>query len=151
MEKVNKDRLLGILCLVAAAIVAAATNMIAAPNVGDEPGPRLFPFIACIMMAVGGAALIIKPKANKPNPYLTREGWFRLFTIFGIYILYLALLYLAGFRIAAAVVLFITSSLFAQGQNVSLIKRAAYSVVLTAAIYIMYVTVFQMNVPKGIF
>ncbi len=55
------DRLLGAVCVVAAAGMAWAAKDYAAPISYEPVGPRAFPLLLSALMAIGGAWLVLRP------------------------------------------------------------------------------------------
>lgn len=148
----KKDRLIGLVSLVLGGIFLALTlqiPMLANSSSATEPGPRLFPMIACILLIICGLGLIFQKQAESET-FLTKEQAKRLFILLGAFILYCVGLYFVGFVIMTPILLFVTMSMFAGEKNLSLIVKLVYSVGLTALIYLVFVVFLKTNVPMGL-
>lgn len=62
------DRLLGAACIVVAAAMAWAAHGYAAAFSYEPVGPRAFPLLLSVLMALGGMVLVARPSAG-PSPY----------------------------------------------------------------------------------
>ena len=147
----KKDRLIGLIALVLGIAALACTMMIQTPvNAASstEPGPRLFPMIASVLLIVCGLGLIFQ-KQKDYEPYLTKEQWIRLGALLAAFILYCAGLHFLGFVAATPIMLFTAMTMFLGGQKLSPVIRVVYSVGVTAVIYVVFVIVLKTNIPLG--
>jgi len=150
MRKLYKDQVLGIILIVVAVFFGALTMGIAKSTLQGDPGPKVFPATACIMIGLCGLFLFAKPERKEGKRYLSPEEWKRLAVLYGLYLLYWALLWLVGYRVAIPVILFLVSTLFARGTNTKPVKTLLYTVVLSAVIYVIYIVVMESRLPEGI-
>jgi len=148
----KKDRLIGLISLLLGGIAFALTMMIqvsASSASASEPGPKLFPMIASVLLIGCGLGLMLQ-KQKDYDPYMTKEQVQRLCTLFGVFVLYCVGLHFLGFVIATPVLLFLTMTMFAGEKKLSLIVRLLYSVGLTAVIYLAFVVALKTNIPSGL-
>ena len=148
----KKDRLIGLISLVLGGIALALTMMIPMPassTSASEPGPRLFPMIASVILIVCGLGLTLQ-KQKDYDPYMTKEQVKRLGILFGAFVLYCAGLHFLGFIIATPILLFVTMTMFAGEKKPSLVVRLIYSIGLTAIIYLAFVVALKTNIPTGL-
>jgi hypothetical protein len=133
----------GILIVIVASRIEFPVNL-------SEPGPRLFPYISGIGMALCGIGMALGArKDEKQEPFLTKEGWKRL----GIAGLALVLYYFAlewiGFLPATPfftiAIIFILSS----GRKLNKVAAVVIAVIATAALYLLFEKVFMILLPRG--
>ena len=97
--KNKKDLGLGAFCIVFAAIIAYLSMQLKATGYEGDPGPKMFPLIGSVIMAVCGIALIIAPE-KEAKVFLTKEQWKAAFGLFGMYVGFALMFWLFGFIIA---------------------------------------------------
>ena len=74
MKIKNKKELgLGAFCIVFAAIIAYLSMQLKATGYEGDPGPKMFPLIGSVIMAVCGIALIIAPEKHLDITTYTRD------------------------------------------------------------------------------
>ncbi len=148
----KKDRLIGLISLLLGGIAFALTMMIqtsASSASAAEPGPKLFPMSASVILIACGLGLMLQ-KQKDYDAYLTKEQVKRLGILFGVFVLYCVGLHFLGFVIATPILLFITMTMFAGKKELSLIVRLIYSIGLTAVIYLTFVVALKTNIPAGL-
>ena len=150
MKKMYKDQALGLVLLVVSIVFIYFTTGISDSILAGDPGPKVFPMTACILIGVCGLVLLVKPEKAEAKAFLSRQEWKRLITLFCIYVLYWGLLWLAGYRVAIPVILFIVSYLFSRGTKTKLAQIIVYTVLVTAAIFVLYVVVMETRLPEGL-
>lgn len=148
----KKDKKIGVSMLILGAFLLAATLMIKIPassiNIG-EPGPRLFPMIGTLLILVSSIGLLVQ-KAEPAAPFMNREQTKRLVFLAGLFVLYAAALYLAGFMIATPIMLFVSMTMFAGKKKLPLWIKLVYCIAITAAIYFVFYKVLALGLPKGL-
>lgn len=75
--KMRRDTITGIVGLLGCAFFLFATQSIRQPAKLLEPGPRLLPYVAIILVAMSSIALIvkgIKERAAEEKPYFPKGG-----------------------------------------------------------------------------
>lgn len=150
MKKLYKDQVLGIIFVVIALVFTYLTTQLAESTLQGDPGPKIFPFVACFLMGASGIAMIVAPSKKEGKKFLGKEEWKRLFTLYGVYVLYFVLLWVVGYRIAVPLVLLILSTLFSRGTKTGWIKILIYTVGVSAALYVLYIIVMETRLPMGI-
>lgn len=150
MKKLYKDQVLGMFFLAVSVIFGFFTSRISDSILVGDPGPKIFPAAACILIGLCGLALEIKPEKKEGKPFLSKGEWKRLFSLYGIYLLYWGLLWFAGYKIAIPVILFIVSFLFSRGTKTRICQIILYTVLVSAAIFVLYVIVMETRLPQGI-
>ena len=106
--KNKKDFGLGVFCILFAALITYLSLHLKATAYKGDPGPKMFPLIGAVIMAVCGIALILAPEKEEKR-FLTWTQWKAAFGLFGMYVGLALMLWLFGFKIAVPVVLFIVT------------------------------------------
>lgn len=150
MKKLYKDQVLGIVLVIVSLIFGFFTSRISNSILVGDPGPKVFPTTACVLIGLCGLLLAVKPEKEEGKPFLSKEEWKRLFSLYGLYLLYWGLLWLVGYKIAIPVILFIISYLFSRGTKTKIPQIIAYTIFVSAAIFVLYVFVMETRLPQGI-
>lgn len=152
-RKLKTDQIIGIGAILVAVFFFYHTRTIRMPENMIDPGPRLMPYISQIIMAVCGVGMIIEAeKKNEPEEaYLSKQGWIRLGIIFGVIVAYAIGLTYLGFIIATPFMAFVLIRMLSEENNITYIKTAIVSIVLTAGIYLVFSEGFGVMLPQGIF
>lgn len=109
-----------------------------------EPlGPKAFPVILAILLAVAAGWLLVKPSKNDWHP--DRTVLFKLLTGLGVMTLYAVLFESAGFILSTFLVGAVFSWLFGEKPW----RAAAYSLALSLSGYFLLKDLLQLNVPAG--
>ncbi len=147
----KKDTIVGIGAILVAMFFMFNTGSIKASTDLVDPGPRLMPYIAEVMMIICGAGIIFESFKDKKEdkPYLSKEGWKRLGIIFSILIAYAVCLSLFGFVASTPFMFAILMQILNADGFQAWPKVIVISVVLTALIYAAFVLGFQVQLPKG--
>jgi len=153
--KNKKDFGLGVFCIVFAALIIYLSLQLKATGYEGDPGPKMFPIIGSVIMAVCGIALIIAPE-KQAKVFLTKEQWKAAFGLFGMYVGFALMFWLFGFIIAVPIALFIItfmlSKLSVKDATVKhrLIISLIYGVVGGAVLYLAYVVGLKTQMPTGL-
>lgn len=138
------DRILGAVCVVAAAGMAWAAQSYA-PAFSYEPvGPRAFPRLLAGLMAIGGAWLMIKPTLVG-SPF--QQGSVRLIGLSVLTVFVYALLFeILGFPLATAVMAVPVGMAFGGTWKQSLIGGAGMGL----AFYVLFDKLLDVILPSGL-
>ena len=153
--KNKKDLGLGIFCIVFAALIIYLSLQLKATGYEGDPGPKMFPIIGSVIMAVCGVALIIAPE-KQAKVFLTKDQWKAAGSLFGMYVLFALLLWLLGFMFAVPIMLFIVtfllSKLSVKDSTVKhrLLISLIYGVVGGAVLYFASVKGLKASMPIGV-
>lgn len=147
----NKERVGGFVFAVFGVLVALFAGQIRMPVNSNEPGPRLFPYIAGFgMMLCGIGMMLTAPKGENKKQFLTKTGWVRLLKMAVLLFLYYLGLKFIGFIISTLVFTAVIILLLADGKKINKIASVIVAVVTTTAIYLLFDKVFQIQLPVGI-
>ena len=151
----KKDFITGIVTLVVSAWIIWMTTRLPATVYEGDPGPKMFPMIGGVLMAICGILLLIKQGPETPQ-YLTKKQWKAAGTIFGIYVLFLLLMYVFGWVVGMPLTLFVlTFTLSSISMPDATIKKRLltsliWAVCCGAGIYLAYKVGLKARVPKGL-
>ena len=153
--KNKKDFGLGVVTLLVAVWVAYMSMQLKVSAYEGDPGPRMFPMIGSVIMAICGIALIIK-QGEPGRAFLTAAQWKAAGKLFAVYVLFVLLFWAFGFIVAVPAILFIVtfmlSGLSAKDKSIKqrLIMSLIFAVIGGAALYLAYVVGLDAQMPKGI-
>ena len=119
--KMRRDTVTGIAGLLGCAFFLSATQSIKQPAKLLEPGPRLLPYVAIVLIAMSSIALIIKgikERAKEEKPYFPKGGALKITKSYLLLIVYAFAMTWLGF-------------------------------LMTAGLYAMFVFGFQVKLPAG--
>ena len=149
--KMRRDTVTGIAGLLGCAFFLLATQSIKQPAKLLEPGPRLLPYVAIVLIAMSSIALIIKgiKERAKEKPYFPKGGALKITKSYLLLIVYAFAMTWLGFLMTTP---FATFALIYDLKGVSKVKPVAaviISVLVTAGLYAMFVFGFQVKLPAG--
>jgi putative tricarboxylic transport membrane protein len=138
------DRILGAVCVVAAAGMAWAAQSYA-PAISYEPvGPRAFPRLLAGLMAIGGAWLVLKPTLVG-NVF--QSGALRLIGLSAVTVFVYALLFqLLGFTLATTLMAVPVGMAFGGNWKQSLIGGAG----LGLGLFLLFDKLLDVVLPTGL-
>lgn len=151
--KMRRDTVTGIVGLVGCAWFFILTQSVRQPAKLLEPGPRLLPYVAIVLIAMSSIALIIKgvrEREIQEKPYFPKGGAKKITKSYVMLILYALALTWLGFLISTpfATLAFIYD--LKGSSQVKLVWAILISLVVTAVLYGMFVYGFQVKLPAGI-
>ena len=155
MNTKKKDRILGVILLLISLFFFYFTMQQEAARFEGDPGPKMFPLIGCVITAVCGILTLVHPETKERKTYLTKEEFKRAAKLFGLYAAFLVLIWAVGFLVTAPLLLFAISVLFSFESRPNdpwgkrLLRSAIYAVVVGGALYLLYVTALQTQLPTG--
>ena len=144
----TRDRSTGIVALVHGTVIAALTLQLPDSTIAGDVGPRVFPFISGGLLILCGAGLLVNGKSTAEGIF-TKKALGRLGLIFGVVLAYCVGMAFLGFIVPTVLVLFVLSTMFAEGKDAALWKRALYAVVITAIVYFLFHNVLNLKLPTN--
>ena len=155
MNTKTKDRLLGIILLLISLFFFYFTMQQETPRFEGDPGPKMFPLIGCAITGVCGILTLVHPDKKERKTHLSKEELKRAAKLFGFYAAFLVLIWAVGFMITAPLILFAISVLFSfesrpdDSWGKRILRSAIYAIIVGGALYLLYVTVLQTQLPTG--
>lgn len=151
--KMRRDTVTGIVGLLGCAFFLYMTQSIKKPAKLLEPGPRLLPYVAIVLIAVSSLALIIKgymDRKKEEKPYFPKGGVLKITRSYLMLIIYAVAMTYLGFLITTP---FATFAFIYDLKGVSKVKPVPaiiISLLVTAGLYAMFVFGFQVKLPVGV-
>ena len=152
--KNKKDFGLGVFTLLFAVWVAYMSMQLKASVYEGDPGPRMFPLIGSVIMAICGIALIVK-QGEPGRAFLTGAQWKAAGKLFAVYIVFVALFWAFGFLVAVPAILFVITFMLSglSAKDAGVKKRLLISLIFGIlggiALYLIYVVGLDAQMPKG--
>ncbi len=144
----SSNKKTGIMLLIIGIIITILASQIPNPNLENDVGPRLFPYISGIGLIICGIGLMLEKTAEKAKVYLTPEGWKRLCIMSGVILLYAIGLVTLGFLIATPIAVF--ASIIVMNGNMKIYKTAIiFSLCITGSVYLIFEKVLLVMLPSG--
>ncbi len=152
--KLRRDTVTGIVGLLVCAFYLYGAQLIRQPPKLLEPGPRLLPYVAIVLVAISSVALIIKGlrdmKTQGPDkPYFPKGGVKKITRSYLILVVYAVAMTFLGFLITTPFATFAFIYDLKGNSKVKPIPVAIIAVLLTAGLYAMFVFGFQVKLPAG--
>lgn len=139
------DRILGVLALLVAAAMAIAAWGYAAPIDYEPVGPRAFPLLVAVLIALCGAWLVAKPG---PAAVFPKGAQLRNVALFAAaVVLYGILFQWLGFSVATALLALPVGYVFGGTWRQSVTTGAALGIVL----FLLFDKLLDVVLPLGIF
>jgi putative tricarboxylic transport membrane protein len=148
----KKDSIIGILLIVLGVYIAITAMQYTIPMTLDFPGPKLYPLIAATGMIICGAGITVgsfQKHEDKKEEKLGWHGVLRILLILAMLVIFVIGLQYFGFIISSLVILTAFTALFGRERKLPFWKSIVFAVIITSAIYIFYVTLFNLKLPTG--
>lgn len=151
--KMRRDMVTGIVGLLTCIFFFIMTQQVRQPANLLEPGPRLLPYVAIFLIGISSIALIVKGYKEREiaeKPYFPKGGVLKVTRSFLMLVVYAIAMTYLGFIITTP---FATAAFIYDlkgNSEVKPVSTAIISVVVTAALYAMFVFAFQIKLPAGV-
>lgn len=150
MNKLNRTYVMGIVFLLLAAFVFWQTGKVPERLVSNEPGPRFFPYISAIGMAVFAVlSMIFDGPKDKGREYLDKAGWKRLIIILAEALLFCVMMQYIGFWFASMIGTFMFIVTLKGDKKINVVFAIVLAVVLGTVCYFGFTRGFHIPLPSG--
>lgn len=150
MKKINRTYIMGIVCLILAAWIAYETTLIPERLVSNEPGPKMFPYISALGIAVFAVlSMIFDGRKDEGKPFLDKKGWKRLAVILVECLLFAFFMNLVGFLITSIVGLFVYIWTLKNDKKINIPFAIVFCIVIGCICYFGFVKGFNIPLPSG--
>ena len=147
-----KDRVVALITIAFSLFYIFYIAKIPDSQMASDPGPKIFPYIAGILMLTMSVLLFLFPKKEeKKGAWMTKLQKHRMVSLYGVYVLFVGGMYLIGYTIPTFATLFTASTMFAKGKNISWWKRFVYAAVMTVAVWALFYLALECQLPRGIY
>lgn len=145
----NTDKPLGVALTALGTAGAVIASQISVRTFNNDPGPKLFPIMACVILVICGFGLIFQRGTGAAKP-IPSEEWRRGGLMAALLISYALGLWLAGFHIATLVGSFITCWVIAGPERRRPVHGAIYAAGLTLTVHLIFAVALGAFLPRGI-
>lgn len=150
----RRDVKTGIVGLLGAAYFAVmtATTVRQVPNL-VEPGPRLMPYLACVIIALCSLGLLVtswKDRAKEEKPYFPKGGVKKITLAYLLLVAYGIALHFVGFAVSTPFAMYAFIYMLKGEENLKPVISVIISIVVTVVLYLMFVKGFSIKLPSGI-
>ena len=152
----KKDFYIGLVTVIVSAFIIWQTVLLPGSAYEGDPGPKMFPMIGGVLMAICGIILMIKQGNEEAKQFLTKEQWKKCGILFAVYALFLLLMYVFGWVVAMPIILFILTYILSGVSMPDVTKKKRlltsliWAVCCGAGIYLAYKVGLKASVPKGL-
>ena len=150
--KMKRDTITGIVGIIAVIIFFGLTQMFKqVPNL-IEPGPKMLPYVGLAVILLSSIMLLIQGLRDKSEekPYFPEGGKKKVAQGYIALVIYGIAMTLVGFLITTPFAMTYFINMLKGDEKVKLWQMIFISVVVTAALYAMFVFGFQVKLPSGI-
>lgn len=151
MGHLNKDRWIGIGLAAAGLIMCFLTGGITTTGqaTANDIGSKFFPYLASGGLTLCGAGVFAtgRKTEEKQEAFMPKAGYKRMGILLAVMMAYVVLLSYIGFIAASPIMLFFVINLLAGEKRPKFLVSVAFSVVMTAVIYVFFVHVLNILLP----
>ena len=137
------DRLFGLAALLLAGLMTWGASVIEESFIQDPLGPKAFPWVIAVVLAITGLFMVIKPDDDPEWP--TRQTFLRTIWSAVAMVLYAELLPIVGFVVTTAAV----AAFLAWQLGANLLQAAVGGVVISGGIYVVFHLVLGLSLARG--
>ncbi|MFZ2219165.1 MAG: tripartite tricarboxylate transporter TctB family protein [Rhodoferax sp.] len=137
------DRLFGLAALLLAGLMTWGASVIEESFIQDPLGPKAFPWVIAVVLAITGLFMIVKPDDDPEWP--TRQKFLRIIWSVVAMVLYAELLPIVGFVVTTAAV----AAFLAWQLGATLLQAAVGGVVISGGIYVVFHLVLGLSLARG--
>ena len=137
------DRLFGLAALLLAGLMTWGASVIEESFIQDPLGPKAFPWVIAVVLAITGLFMIVKPDDDPEWP--TRQKFLRIIWSVVAMVLYAELLPIVGFVVTTAAV----AAFLAWQLGANLLQAAVGGVVISGGIYVVFHLVLGLSLARG--
>ena len=137
------DRRVGLAALLLAGLMTWGASVIEESFIQDPLGPKAFPWVIAVVLAITGLFMIVKPDDDPDWP--TRQKFLRIIWSVVAMVLYAELLPIVGFVVTTAAV----AAFLAWQLGATLLQAAVGGVVISGGIYVVFHLVLGLSLARG--
>ncbi len=147
MNKIlNRNHMAGLTITVVGILFLIGSKNITDPELLNDPGPVILPFISGVGMILTGIIIIFQKDQKKAEEKYDFKNTIALFCVIGLYTI---MLYFLGFLIATPVLLFLSNMIIGKDRK-NLKGKVIFSFVVTAIIFLTFEKVLHVMLPSGV-
>ena len=146
----NRERITGFLLMLSGIVFTVLASRIEMSHASGEAGPRLFPYMASILLIVFGAIIFIRNADSSQKPFFTTTGWKKVGAMSGLLILYPLELVYFGFIPSGLITTFGLTRVFAAKKEIPLKNQIVFTVISTLVVFYLFRHVLHIVLPEGL-
>ena len=151
--RIKRDQITGSVLIALEIIFFILVSRFGKPITAAYPGPKLLPGIAAFGMVVCGLGILVNGCRQKEadKAIMSKAGLLRMLVSFAALWVYILGLKYLGFLIATPFLVYGLATYFAKASraDTQLWVRIVFAVGVTLVIWLMYVQLFDMELPIG--
>ena len=151
--KIKRDQITGLALMILGIVIFVLISQFKKPMTAEYPGPRLMPGIAAFGLVVCGLGIFVKGCRQKEGDKMPVDlkGLLRVVITFGALWLYILGLQYLGFLISTPFLVYGLTTYFAKASKAQTKwwVRVIFAVAVTLVVWLMYVQLFEMELPVG--
>ncbi|WFE76705.1 tripartite tricarboxylate transporter TctB family protein [Roseinatronobacter sp. S2] len=145
------DRLLGVgLVLLGSAGILNAMQ-ISVRTFNDDPGPKLFPILACGILVICGIGMILTRNPDAQKLHIPKDVLTRGLTMAALLGAYAMALWLAGFYVATLVMGYAFYHVIAGPQRRHFWRGLIFVILMTGAVHMVFAVGLNAYLPRGLY
>lgn len=146
----NTDKPLGATLVALGVAGIAVTLQIKVRTFTDDPGPQLFPLMACAILLICGVGLLLVPQPAGGGEATSTGRFSRGATMGGLMVFYAFALWLVGFYVATLVSVYAFYHIIAGAKKRRIWVGAVYAACVTGGVHLLFSTFLNAFMPHGI-
>lgn len=146
----NTDRLLGAVLLALGTGGIGIAMQISVRTFNDDPGPKLFPILACGILVICGLGLLPSRTTDENRLHIPRDVLARGTAMAALMAGYAVALWLVGFHLATVVTTYAFYHVIAGPARRVPWRGAVYALAVTAGVHLMFAVALNAFLPRGI-
>ena len=151
--KIKRDQITGLVLVALGIVLFVMISQFSKPLTAEYPGPKLMPGIAAVGLVICGLGVFFTGCRQKEpdKPILSKAGLLRVLIGFAALWLYILGLKYLGFLIVTPFLVYGLTTYFAvqSKAETKLWVRIVFAIGVTLVIWLMYVQLFDMELPIG--
>ena len=151
--KVKRDQITGLALVVLGIVFMVLISQFKKPLTAEYPGPKLMPGIAALGLIICGLGVFVNGCRQKAadKVILIKAGLLRVVIVFAALCLYIFAMKYLGFLIVTPFLVYGLTTYFAKASKAETKwwVRVIFAVGVTLVIWLMYVQLFEMELPIG--
>lgn len=144
----NKDKITGFVLTILGIIIIILGTQVHDPQLENDVGPRLFPYISGGGLVACGIGTIIKSRTKKNEVFLEKSQWKRLLSIAFVIFMYGILQLILGFLISTPIIMYSAMRVMGQPRE-KYIQSIGMALGLTLAVYLLFEKFLHVMLPTG--
>lgn len=145
----NADRPLGAALLAVGTGGIALAMQLSVRTFNNDPGPKLFPIFACVILIICGLGLLVRRPVGEV-PAINQAEFIRGTTMAALLVFFALGLWLVGFYIASLLAVFALYWVIAGPERRSWWRGALYAALVTLGVHLLFSTALGAFLPRGI-